>query len=632
MTFFKSKFFQIFISIFSVVAIIVTISGVLGFFFVYLPAKNFYNQVLTLKSDVSNLKTAITSKDLQGTTVQINNLQAKIKLIEKSYSQFSYASKLPYAKEYYQDGLNLIAIAKNGLDTGTILVQSIEPYQDFLGLKGTVKASGNQTAQDRIAFLTQSVDGIIPHLDAIDQKMATIETDLNKIDANRYPETYKNIPVRAYLNQATEIVGQANTILKDGQPILKKVSWLLGKDKPRSYLLVFQNDAELRPSGGFWTAYGTVTVNNGKVSSGASNNIYDLDDKIKSNIPAPRIIKAYHINVPILNVRDMNLSPDFPTDAETFLKYYNQAYGGKTKIDAIIGIDTQLLVNLIKVFGTIDTPLGKFNANPDTRCNGCPMIIYELEYMAGRPRNYIDPTRKGFVGPLMNSILSNAMGSGKDKMGLLAQAGIDSIYQKHLMFYFVDPEIQKAAVLANIAGSITQTNNTTDYMALNDANFASAKSNLFITQKIKHEITTTNGKVEHKISVTYTNPFAASNCNLEKGDLCLNASEYRDMFRFYVPTGSTLEKMIGSEVTVSPYEELGKTVFEGFYGNKYPLYPKSSSKVSIQYTSSVPLNHNYNLLLQKQPGTKAIDYELWLNGKKVDTFSWVADKNIKLSL
>ena len=104
------------------------------------------------------------------------------------------------------------------------------------------------------------------------------------------------------------------------------------------------------------------------------------------------------------------------------------------------------------------------------------------------------------------------------------------------------------------------------------------------------------------------------------------------MFRFYVPTGSTLEKMIGSEVTVSPYEELGKTVFEGFYGNKYPLYPKSSSKVSIQYTSSVPLNHNYNLLLQKQPGTKAIDYELWLNGKKVDTFSWVADKNIKLSL
>jgi hypothetical protein len=161
---------------------------------------------------------------------------------------------------------------------------------------------------------------------------------------------------------------------------------------------------------------------------------------------------------------------------------------------------------------------------------------------------------------------------------------------------------------------------------------ASAKSNLFIQQKIKHEINVNNGNVEHKISITYTNPNKASNCNLEKGDLCLNAPKYRDWFRFYVPQGSQLIKMTGTEVEPVVYEELNKQVFEGFYGNKYPLYAESSLKTTVQYISAVKPSANYSLLLQKQPGTKPVDYELYINGKKIDSFEWVSDKTIKLAL
>lgn len=168
---------------------------------------------------------------------------------------------------------------------------------------------------------------------------------------------------------------------------------------------------------------------------------------------------------------------------------------------------------------------------------------------------------------------------------------------------------------------------------------SSAKTNLFLKQKIKHEIISNSGKVEHKLSVTYINPTIASNCNLEKGDLCLNAPKYRDWFRFYTPLGSKLIKMTGSEVEPVLYEELEKQVFEGFYGDKYPLYaptsksaPPSSTKVTIQYVSSVPATSNYTLLLQKQPGTKPIEYELIVNGQQQDKFSWTTDKTIKLAL
>lgn len=626
------KFLRVLLSVLSVLVIFFSITGVLLFFFVFVPAQKLYKQAQTIPSDIEAIKTAVSNKDLQEIKVKVSVLSQKTEQLKTQYDKFKIANNLPYIKEYYADGQAMFAMSKSAFESADILVTAIEPYQDFLGLKGS-STSGEQTTEDRIAFLTESVEGLVPHFDTLESKISDIENNLNKIDPLRYPETYNDVVIRQNIFKAKELVAEAHKFLKDGKPILSKTSWLLGKDSPRTFLLLFQNDAELRPTGGFWTAYSTVKVDKGKITPLSSDDIYTLDAKINSSIPAPRPIKAYHINVPYWNVRDMNIDPDFPTSVDLFLKNYNKAFGSKNKIDAVIAIDTHVLVEIVKVIGRVGVGgYGNFDATPDKRCDGCPNIIYQLEWIAGRPRDYIELNRKGFLGPLMNQILANSMGAEKSKLGPLFEAGINSIIQKHVLFYFTDPEMQQAAVLANIAGAIVTPPEGVDYLHLNDANMSSAKTNLFLTQKIKHEIRNNNGVVEHKVTVTYTNPSRASNCNLEKGDLCLNAPKYRDWFRFYVPSGSTMQKMTGTEVDPVLYEEHGKQVFEGFYGNKYPLYAQNSTKVSVQYQSSVPASSNYSLYLQKQPGTKPVEYEVWVNGTKVDTFSWVSDKTIKLSL
>ena len=619
------------ITILSIIFGVLALLFVFLLFFLYLPGKTLLNQINESKTSVQTLKQSISDKDLAQSKIILKDINQQLSQINNQFKKLSYLKIIPVAKNYYQDGQNLIKIGEDALQTGDILIQAIEPYQDFLGLKGSGTSSA-KTTEDRITFLTQSIEGLLPHLDSIDSKITEIDTLINQIDTERYPENFKGIAVQSTINQAKETIGQAKKLISDGKPILTKTSWLLGKDKARNYLVVFQNDGELRPSGGFWTAYTTIQVSNGKVAPGTASNIYDLDDKLSSTTPAPRLIKSYHINVPYLNLRDSNLSPDFPTDAQVFLDGYYKAMGKKTQFDAVIALDTQVLVDMVSVLGKLDTTVGTFTSDPDPRCNGCPKIIYDLEWIAGRPRNYIEKDRKGFMGPLMRALLSNAMGSEKNKMAPLASAFFSNIYEKHILFYFTDTEIQKAAESANIAGHIVQTDANIDYFHLNDANFASAKSNIFITQKIKHEITTKNENVEHKVSITYTNPAKASNCNLEKGDLCLNAPTYRNLFRFYVPTGSQLIKITGSEIEPLKYEELGKQVFEGFYGNKYPLYAMSNTKVTVQYTSSVKASKNYVLYLQKQPGTKAVEYEIYVNGQKQETFSWVADKSVRLSL
>ena len=619
------------INVLSIFLIIIVLILSIFFFTVFIPAKKILNQINSIKSEYQVVQQSISDKDLTKIKESLTNIKSDTQLIESTYKKMGLLKIVPWLRKYYQDGQKIINIAYQGIDAGEIVIQAIEPYQDFLGIKGSSESS-EKTTEDRITFLTESAEGLIPYLDELEVKITNIETELSQINPNRYPQNFKNIEIRSKISQTQETITQVSELVKNGKPLLSKISWLLGKDSPRHYLMVFQNDGELRPSGGFWTAYSTMTVSNGKFTPGSASNIYDLDDRLKSTTKAPRLISSYHINVPYLNLRDSNLSPDFPTDAQIFLESYAKAMKPKENFDAVIAIDTQLLADMVKVLGKLDTRVGTFTAEADNRCNGCPSIIYEIEWMAGRPRDYIELNRKDFLNPLMSALLANVMGSEKSKMTSLIEAFFKNVNQKHILVYFTDQEMENIGNSANITGQITQTAETIDYLHLNDANFASAKSNMFVTQKIDHEVTIKNGVAEHKVSVTYTNPFAASNCNLEKGDLCLNASKYRDLFRFYVPTGSTLTKMTGSEVETVQYEELGKQVFEGFYGDKYPLYPKSSSKVSIQYKSGAKIGSTYTLLLQKQPGTKAVEYNLTINGKKMDTFSWASDKTIKVSL
>jgi len=627
----KKKKIRIIIYILSVILILVSIITVLGFFLVFVPGKKMSAQVNQIKESATLIQQAVNDKDLDKIKEDIVTLKTQIASIETSYKKFAWTKHLPIIKNYYNDGQQVLIIANEGIDTGEILIQAIEPYKDFLGIKGT-STSSEQTTEDRITFLTESVENLIPYLDQIESKITTMQEAANKIDASRYPEELKGYTLKPTIIKLQESISDVQKYVKNGKPILSKISWLLGKDSSRQFLLLFQNNGELRPTGGFWTAFGLIKVDNGKITPLGSSDIYALDSIINSKIEAPRAIKAYHIDVNYYYVRDMNISPDFPTSIELFLKYYKQAYP-KNNVDAVIALDLNVLTDMVKVLGQVGVSgWGNFSAEPDSRCDGCPNIVYQLEELADKPKSYVDTNRKGFLGPIMNSLLSNAMGAEKSKIGPLAQAMFTDINQKHIMFYFPDEEMQKAAELANIAGVITQTDTNTDYFHLNDANMASAKSNLFITQEIKHEITTKNGTVNHKISITYTNPTVASNCNLEKGDLCLNAANYRDWFRFYVPTGSTLIKMTGSEVEPVQYEELGKQVFEGFYGDKYPLNAKSSSKVTVEYTSSVAASKDYSLLLQKQPGTKTIPYTLIVNGEEQETFDWANDKTIKLSL
>ncbi|MFZ5366457.1 MAG: DUF4012 domain-containing protein [Patescibacteria group bacterium] len=609
------------------------ILGLLAVFILtFIPALFVINKVKAVYRETLKLTEVAKTKDLKLVSQQISETKKSLESLEKSLKPFFWVKYLPVFGSYEADAEHLVRAGEAGLEAGEIVVRAVEPYSDIIGFSGggTV-GGGEKTAEDRIAFVVTTIDKIGPDIEKVAEKLLIAQKEVSEINPRRYPEKFKGKKIREPLSEMIALVDQVATLTSQAKPLFGVAPYLLGIDSPRRYLIIFQNDGELRSTGGFMTAYAILEVSKGKPKPILSEDIYALDARYRPSEKAPEALVKYvpfpYSKDPRFRLRDMNISPDFKISMETFSINFQKA--SSFKYDGIVAIDTEVLVRLLKVLGQVGVPeWGNFSAEPDKRCDGCPQVVYELERLISKPTYEIKVARKAVIGPLMHSILANALGSPKEKIPGLFNAVSSSLLEKHVLFYFPDEKVQGAVESFNIAGRIKDYDG--DYFHLNDTSFSGAKSNFFISQEVEQKIEIKDGKVVKTVTVEYKNPSPPSNCNLEAGQLCLNAP-YRDWFRFYVPKGARLLESSGSEVEVKTYEELGKTVFEGFFGDKYPLRPQGSAKLVFKYELPNPVKKEYKLLIQKQPGTDEPEYSIILGNQKQE-FELKTDRELKFKI
>jgi len=595
--------------------------------FAFTVYNSFKSEKAALSQRAGELKAAVKEQNLVKIKEANKNLREETDKLKSKVQKYVFVSTLPIVGGYYQDVNHLLNAAVSGTNTIDLIVEAITPYSDLLGLSGA-KAGQGETTMDRITFLVTTLDKIRPQLDKIGLELEAAKKEVDQINPKRYPEEYRGTKIRENISLLISTIDEASLLVKDAKPLLEALPEMMGVTNPKYYFVLFQNDGELRPTGGFMTAYGILKIDKGKVTPVLSEDIYSLDTAWGKKIAAPEVIKKYHKNVPYYYIRDMNISPDFAESIKPVMDIYGNQIPGAMKVDGVIAVDTQLLASLLKVLGTIGVPeWGNFSAETDKRCD-CPQVVYRLEELADKPVSEVRTARKAVIGPLMHSILANAFNSPKDKIGALFNVGLTGIREKHVLSYMFDEKAQSAIEAFNMGGKVKDYDG--DYQLLVDTNFAGAKSNLFIKQKIDEKIeVSSEGEVTKTLTIIYNNPFPASDCGLLSGGLCLNGL-YRDWFRLYVPKGSTLIEMTGSEVAPETKEELGKTVFEGFYGDKLPLRPQSMTKVSFKYKLpfKVEKGKPYKLLIQKQAGVEKYDMSIDFNGKKHE-FELREDKELK---
>jgi hypothetical protein len=610
------------------IALIIVLFVILGLgTWLAVVAKFTSDKASAVSTHASAMMTAFEARDLATAESELASTKSSLAEAKQSFSAVGPLRYVPFFGLYLRDVDHVIRAGELGTEIGDVIISAIKPYADLMGFTGTPTGDLQlATAEDRIIFVAETVEKLAPQMDQISAKLHEVSQEFESINEKRYPVSLAGKQIRSNITTLKTTVSGAAESLGQFQPIIKLLPDLLGNPEPKKYLIMFQNDAELRPTGGFLTAYATMKITRGKIEPGISEDIYTLDAGFKKKVPAPDPILKYLPLVYNWNLRDMNLSPDFKDSMDTFTTYMKES-SVAPEFDALIAIDTEVPVRILKVLGPIGVPGygGKFSADIDPRCD-CPQVIYELENIITRPTYEIREGRKSILGPLMNSMLANMMGSPKAKWAEFFNIFTDSIKEKHLLMYFKDENKQNAVEVLGAAGRINDY--VGDYLHISDTNFAGAKSNMFVTQETEHTVSVNaDGSLTKKLILTYKNPRAGDNCNLEAGLLCLNG-QLRTWQRIYVPKGSVLKSAKGYELESTTTEDLGKTVFEGFF----ILSPQSVKKLEVEYTvpAGVVTGDDYKLLIQKQPGTKDIKTTITVGSAKPKLYTLDSDQEIIL--
>ncbi len=598
-----------------VLFLIIIIALVIPSIFIYIGIKE-------VSSHGKGLVSSYKNQDFDLLVKEASSTESGLRKVNLSLNFLFWVRAIPVVGGYYADVKKIAGAGVEELTALNSLLINLAQSKAELGFDGHPKSG-----PDRVTQAVKILNKSLPYLDKVQPNLTRAAEEVRNIDVNKYPQTFKNKTIRKNLEVLKNFILGADIAVKNGKNALMIAPIALGIPSTKNYLLLFQNDKEIRATGGFMTAYATLTVSNGQVSSTTSDDIYRLDEKLLKvcltkicplTPPVPIVKYLPEVTGKVRSawsMRDSNLSPDVPTSAKEFETMY-QLLGEGLPFDGVIYIDSQVVESLIEVTGPIDVFGTKYSSEIDKRCN-CPNVIYELENYAEIAAKG-EKDRKAVLGVLMQQILARSIGSDVEKLPQLIEAFAKLANNKHIMFYMHDPKIQQALSVLSWTGEIK--NFDGDYLHINDSNFAGGKSNLYVEQNVTQEINTQkDGTTKKKIIIEYKNP--------EAFNTWLNGIN-RDYVRFYVPIGSKLISSKGSEDPVTTIEDLGKTVFEAFV----QVRPQNSRKLEIEYTIPYDPKGNYHLLIQKQPGAKDFEYKIKVNGSAKADFKLEQDHEFKFSL
>ena len=168
---------------------------------------------------------------------------------------------------------------------------------------------------------------------------------LNQIDADSIlPQVSKP------LSEAREQLESLRDNVEAAADVSSLAPSMLGSDTPRSYLVLIQNNAEARASGGIPGALAVVTLEDGKLALGAQGTAGSVGpmsppltvDREQEHIYSVRLGKF---------MQDINLTPDFPTTADTARTMWEKATG--QRVDGVVSLDPIALSYILESTGAI---------------------------------------------------------------------------------------------------------------------------------------------------------------------------------------------------------------------------------------------------------------------------------------
>jgi len=452
-------------------------------------------------------------------------------------------------------------------------------------------------------------DSLARAIEALQQKNALLERAHARLQHAAYERTFLDptllndgpfADVGPLLDRLDPMLPSAVRALGMLEALLPQADAMLGMDAPRRYLLLGQNNFELRATGGFLGSMGIMTVERGRISNLDYRRSYDWDNPNREKMQPPFPYVRY-MAFGAWFIRDANWYADFPTSAQTVEMFWQK--DGHDPVEGVIAADLYAVQALLEVAGPLEVP----GYGVTVGRAGALETIWE-GYR--QDPNFLSALTEAVATRLQQPDLFES-----NRVPALLQALGRCLEEKHILLYFNAADLQEAVARAGWGGAIR--GDPGDFIMVVDSDFSYAEVNRFIEQEIRYRVTLDHSlKVqESRLTLTYWNHFdrwSSAETRELFGGACFDPQTeelkhspgcYGDYIRIFVPRGSRFVSAEGFDDGMEYREEAGRTVIAGYVR----VLPGEQRSVTVTYVPPAgAVGGEYRLTLQKQPGTDAL--------------------------
>ncbi len=457
----------------------------------------------------------------------LHQIQSFAQDFERSHGlALSLAQALPTTRATAETVEALLEGGQDAAKAGALLSQ---------GFDRAMQEQGGYPSE-RLVRLKKYLDEARPHLDRVFAAAERI-----------HPET---LPANAQ-GRATEI----KELLLAYRPLLAQADGLLalalsavGHAEPRTYLILFQNPGELRPSGGFMGSYAQVVLDRGAIRKldVPGGGPYDLRSQLLSRWEPPQPLQLVGAR---WEFQDANWDPDFGKTAEIVRRFWSRS--GQPTLDGILAVNASLLPKLLTITGPIEMPAYGKTVTSDNVLFETQKAV-ELEY--DREKNQ----PKAFIGDLNREVLRRLQALPNDRWPEVARVAAEALETKEIQVHLSRPEEQEIARSFGWTGEWPEAD-AFDSLAVIGANIAGQKTNQAIRETVRQTVRINErGAIETDVALERAHTAAPG--TLFQG---ANNVEY---LRLYAPAGATLLQASGFEAPASALFERPTDSEEPFPG------------------------------------------------------------------
>ncbi|MDQ1172747.1 hypothetical protein QE430_001054 [Microbacterium testaceum] len=306
-------------------------------------------------------------------------------------------------------------------------------------------------------------------LPAMSQAFSAAKAETDGIDSDQLLS-----PVSGPVDEIRDVVDRAAPALDIANRYLPTLLDIAGANGPKKYLVVFQNNAESRATGGNPSANIIMDVDQGAFSlldQGGPSTFYGPEGAGVQFTDLPAETMSLYPSSFAHYSQDNTMTPDFPTTAQLFSDAYTEVNGGR--FDGVISIDPVVLSHMLQVAGPVDVAGQQINGD-----NAVKVLLSDAYQKFPTARS-----SDAFFAAVSDKVFRHLTSTKWDPTKML-DALTQSAEEKRINLSFTSPEAQQLVTEVGLDGGL-RTDNTVKTQVgtyLND--YSVGKLEYYLTQSV----------------------------------------------------------------------------------------------------------------------------------------------------